>query len=131
MSALRTASPQAQGVIAALGTFAATLHEMAHVRGALLAVELREEIRRRRNMLLLAVAGIALAHMALVFLSVLVAAVFWDTHRLGAIAAMAAFYFAGGAVAFMRLRRAAIDSPVPFAASRRELAEDFAQLGGR
>jgi uncharacterized membrane protein YqjE len=69
--------------------------------------------------------------MALLFLSVLVAAAFWDTHRLGAIAAMAAVYCAGGAAAFIQLRRAAIDSPAPFAASRRELAEDFAQLGGR
>jgi len=117
---------------AALRALATTLHEMAHVRGALLAVELREEIGRRRSMLWLAVAGIALVHMALVFFSVLVAAFFWDTHhRLGAIGAMAALYFAGGAAAFIKLRRAAIDSPAPFAASRRELAEDFAQLVAR
>jgi uncharacterized membrane protein YqjE len=107
------------------------LHEMAHVRGALLAVELREEIRRRRSMLLLAVAGIALLHMALLFSSVLIAAVFWDSHRLGAIAAMVAFYFAGAGAAFLQLRRATIDSPPPFAASRRELTEDLAQLGTR
>jgi hypothetical protein len=44
---------------------------------------------------------------------------------------MVAFYFAGAGAAFLQLRRATIDSPPPFAASRRELTEDLAQLGTR
>lgn len=131
MRTARTVLAEGHGAMDALRALGALLHEMAHVRGALLAVELREEIRRRRSMLLLAVAGIALLHMALLFSSVLIAAFFWDSHRLGAIAAMVAFYFAGAGAAFLQLRRATIDSPPPFAASRRELTEDLAQLGTR
>lgn len=131
MSTPRAQPPEIHGVMDALRAFGATLHEMAQVRGTLLAVELREEIERRKSMVILVVVGIALAHMALLLLSLLVTVAFWDTHRIGAIAAMASLYLGGGALCFARLRRALIASPAPFAASRRELAEDLAQLGAR
>jgi uncharacterized membrane protein YqjE len=128
MSARPAGSPDSGGLLDALRAIGRTLLEMAGVRGALFAVELREEIQRRKSMLVLAVLAIAFLHMAFLLVTLLVAVMFWDTHRLGAIGAMATLYLACGAIAFIRLRLAATASPAPFAATRRELTEDLAQL---
>ena len=61
-------------------------------------------------------------------LTALVAVVFWDTHRVIALAVMAAFYLAFGAVVLVRLRVAVAASPPPFAASLDELHRDLDQL---
>lgn len=127
MSVRPAVTPDAGGVMDALRALVATLQEMVHVRGALVAIELREEVRRRAGMLVLAVAGVALLHAALMLVTLLVAVAFWDSHRMAAIASMAALYAVGGAAAFVWLRHAAATSPPPFASSRRELAEDIAQ----
>jgi len=105
-----------------------TLNEMVRIRGALFAVELREEVERRKHMAVLSALGAAFLHMALVLLSFLVAAVFWDTHRIAAIATLVVVYLACGIAALVRLRAAVAESPPPFAASLRELDEDLAQL---
>lgn len=112
----------------ALRAFGGTLAETACVRGALFAVELREQVERGRHVLLLAVLAIALLHMALVLATFLVAAVFWDTHRIAALGAMAAAYLGCGAAALVRLRVAVAANPAPFAASLGELQEDLAHL---
>ena len=112
----------------ALRTLAGALHDAVLVRGALLRVELREEIERRKQMLLLAALAFALFHMAFLLLSVLVVVVYWDTHRIGAIGALLAFHLAFGLAVFARLRAAVAASPAPLAATLRELGRDLAQL---
>lgn len=121
-------SPAAGGLREALRTMGATLGEMAHVRGALFALELREEVLRRKHMLVLATFGVTALHMALLLITVLVAAIFWDTHRIAAIVAMAALYLACGIAALLRLRANAAASPDPFADTLRELRRDLAAL---
>jgi uncharacterized membrane protein YqjE len=130
MSARPSGSPASGGLMDALRAIGATLGEVVRVRGALFAVELREELQRGKHMLALAVLGVALLHMALVLLTLLVVVVFWDSHRIAAIGAMAALYLAGGAAAFLGLRAKAA-SPAPFAASLGELEEDLARLQPR
>jgi uncharacterized membrane protein YqjE len=129
MSVRPVGSSAPGGLLDALRAFGATLGEIARVRGALLAVELREQVERGRHMLLLFALGIALLHMALVLATFLVAAVFWDTHRIAALGAMAALYLGCGAAALVRLKVAVAASPAPFAASLGELREDLASLG--
>jgi uncharacterized membrane protein YqjE len=124
-------SPASGGLGDALRAIGATLKEIVHVRGALFAVELREEVQRRKDLVVLAALGFVFLHMALLALTVLVAAMFWDTHRLAAIASMAALYLACGAGALIQLRARVAASPAPFAASLSELSEDLAQLGAR
>jgi uncharacterized membrane protein YqjE len=114
--------------MAALRAIGATLNEAVRVRGALFYVELREEARRGRNMLALALIGAAFLHIALSLAAVLVAAVFWDTHRVEAIGLVALLYAACGGAALARLRAEALGSPAPFEASRAELARDLADL---
>jgi uncharacterized membrane protein YqjE len=118
-----------RGLAEALRAMGATLGEIVRVRGALLGLEAREELQRRQHMLVLAVAGAVLLHMALLLVSLLVVAAFWDGNRLLAIGGMAVFYAACAGVAVMRLRHQVATSPEPFAASLRELERDFAAMG--
>jgi uncharacterized membrane protein YqjE len=122
------AEPASPGLLQALLALGATLNEALRIRGALFAVELREEVERRRQMLILAALGFAFLHTALLVGSLFVVAIFWDTHRLAAIGAMAAVYLACGAAAIMRLRQKAAASPAPFAATLGELEQDLAQM---
>jgi uncharacterized membrane protein YqjE len=115
-------------LLAALRAVGATLGEMFRVRGALFEVELREEVGRRKRTLLLAALGFAFLHTALLLLSVFVAVVFWDTHRVAAIGGMTVLYLALGAAALIRLRVEAAASPSPFAATLAELDRDLSGL---
>ncbi len=96
------------------------------VRGALFALEVREELRRRERMVVLAVVAATFLHLALLLVSGLVAAAFWDTDRRVAIGVMVALYGAVGLAAALKLRAALSANPDPFAATRRELERDFA-----
>jgi uncharacterized membrane protein YqjE len=129
MSARPLGSPASGGLLDALRALGGTLNEIVRVRGALFAVELREEVERRKHRLLLVAIGATCLHMALVLLTILVAAVFWDTHRIAALGAMAALYLGCGAAAFLRLRAEVAASPAPFAVSMSELGRDFAEFG--
>jgi uncharacterized membrane protein YqjE len=106
----------------------ATVTEILQTRGALFAVELREEIERRKRMLALAAVGFAFLHTALLLATLLVAAVFWDTHRVAAIAAMAVLYLGCGIATLRRLTAQAESSPAPFAATLGELEQDLASV---
>jgi uncharacterized membrane protein YqjE len=98
------------------------------VRGSLFAVELREEVERRRQMLVLVAFAFVFLHTALLVVSLLVAVTFWDTYRVAAIAAMAIVYLACGAAAIIRLRARIAASPDPFSATLGELRRDLAEL---
>ncbi|MCM2329567.1 MAG: phage holin family protein [Lysobacter sp.] len=128
MSAGPAGQPAAGGLVQALRALGATLHEAVRVRGALLRVELSEEIERRKRTLILAALAFAALHTAFLLLNALVVAAFWDTHRLAALAALAGLDLACGFALLARLRAAAAASPAPFAASFAELERDFAPL---
>ena len=117
-----------RGLLDALRVMGGTLNEILQTRAALVSVELREEIERRKRMLALAALGFAFLHMALLLATLLVTVVFWDTHRVAAIGAMTVLYLACGAVAVKRLRDEALASPAPFAASLAEVERDLASM---
>jgi uncharacterized membrane protein YqjE len=121
-------SPASGGLLGALRAMGATLGEAARIRSTLLGVEFREEVERRKHMLLLAALAAAFLQMALLLLAILVAVAFWDTHRVEAIGIMTALYLAFGAAALVRLRTAVARSPAPFAATLGELDKDLAVL---
>lgn len=128
MSVRPTDTPVPGGLLGALRAMGATLGEAARVRGALLGIEIREELERRKHMLVLATLAVAFLHMAFLLLSLFVAVVFWDTHRVEAIGLMATLYLVFGAAALFRLRLAVATSPAPFAATLGELDRDLADL---
>ena len=116
------------GLLEALRAIGVTLGDMACVRGALLSIEVREELERRKQLAILATAGTLVLHTGLLLCTALVAAFFWDTHRLAAIATMTLLYVAGGAGLLLKARRDAANAPPPFAATLRELGEDLRAL---
>ena len=118
-------SPHASPLREAISAVAGSLRETARVRLALLAVELRIETDRRVAWLAGAVVAAVLLHTALLLATFLAIAAFWDTHRLGAIAGMAALYAACGAGAILWLRSAVRGAPQAFSGSRAELARDL------
>lgn len=116
------------GLLAALRAMRATLGEAACVRGSLFAIELREEIERRKQMLALGALAFALLHTAFLLLTALVAVAFWDTHRVAAVGSMAIAYVALGAGTLLLLRSRLAAGSAPFAGTLGELERDFAQL---
>jgi uncharacterized membrane protein YqjE len=128
MGARLPASPAAGGLFDALRAIGATLADMACLRGALASVELREEIERRKQLLALAIGGALFLHTAFLLLTVAVASLFWDTHRMAALGTMIALYLAIGAGLFLRMRLDAAAAPQPFAATLHELGEDIRAL---
>jgi uncharacterized membrane protein YqjE len=116
------------GLTSALRNVAGTLNEILRIRGALFAVELGEEVERRKRLLILAALAFAFFHTALLLFTLFIAVVFWDTHRIAATGAMAALYLGFGAAAIMRFRLESAASPPAFAASLGELDRDLSGL---
>jgi len=128
MNARDTATPAPIGLLAALRAFGATLCEAAGIRGSLFAIELREEVERRKAMLLLVAASVVCLHMALLLVTALVVIAFWETNRAAAVGGLAALFLGLGVAALAVLRARIAASPVPFAATRDELERDLEQL---
>lgn len=103
---------------------------LARVRLELLAVELQEESRRQKRMLRLAVLAALLLAAGLLAVAVLVVVVFWDTHRVAALAAVCAAYLGAGGWALARLLDVMRNAPPPFSATLAEFERDLEMLKG-
>lgn len=113
-----------EGALASLRTLGATLAEAAGTRVELAIVELREEGERRKGFLALAFVGAVFLAMGLLLAAFFVVVLFWDTHRVAAIAAVTLLYVAIGVGSLLHLRAKARAAPPPFEATLRELAAD-------
>ncbi len=122
---------QGRGAGASLRSLGATLVELVGTRAELAVVELREEGERRKEMLVLALAGALFLALALLLAAFFIVLLFWDSHRLAALGAVTIAYLAIAGVAFSRLRAKARASPPPFEATLRELAADVEALRGK
>lgn len=109
MSGIDPVAPAPGGLFDSLRALTATLAAMAQTRVALFGTELEEEIDRIAVMLLGAMIALALASLAALFVALLVVALYWDTHRVGSIAAVAGTFVAlagaAGLVVFFNARR--------------------------
>ena len=105
----------------------AALVGLLGTRVELLGVELREEALRLQHMLVLGVVAAFVLGAALVPAGVLVAVIFWETHRVLALAGVTGVYALVGAGALMRLRSSAYGTG-PFNATLQELQADLQAL---
>jgi len=80
------------------------LLEGGEMRLRLAVLELEEERARLFDLFLLAGLSLSLAVLGLAFVGVFVIAFWWESHRLSAIAAVAAVFLVGAAFAAWRLR---------------------------
>lgn len=94
----------------------------------LLGIELREEALYLQRSLVLGIVAAFLLGGALVVAGVLVATVFWDSHRLLALGGVAAFYAVAGVAGLARLRSSVLGRPPPFDTTVRELEADLRAL---
>jgi uncharacterized membrane protein YqjE len=112
------------GFASALSGIAATAVALLRTRLELATVEFEEERERVKSMLALIVVATVFACFAVITLSALVIAWFWDSHPLAAIAGVAIFHalIAGGAL--LALKQLAQAHVRPFASTLAELERD-------
>lgn len=118
-----------EGLQDKLQALATTVARILQTRGALFALELHEEIHRRKQALLLAVLAVASLHMALLGVTALLVTLFWDTHRVAAIAALTAVYLACALALGLALRARLARFPAPFEATMAEFGRDILAVG--
>jgi len=97
-------------------------------RFELIGIELREEILYLQRVLILGIVAAFLLGGALVVAGGLIAAAFWDTHRLLALGAVAALYAIVAAICLLRVRSSLQQRALPFDATVRELEADLRAL---
>jgi uncharacterized membrane protein YqjE len=119
----------AGGISGAFSQLVASVVALVRTRLELVTIEFEEERERAKSILILSVVAAVFLSLAVITLSALVLAAYWDTHPLLAILAMAVFYGAVGAGALAILSRR--ERPRPFAATLAELERDSDSLRGK
>lgn len=120
-----------RGLFASLKRLAGTLLATLHTRLELLSTEAEERALQLARGLLLAVAALIVGAVGVLVATVFVIALFWDTYRLPAIAAVALIYLVASIVLARRAQRAWRGQPRLFAATLAELAKDREALRSR
>jgi uncharacterized membrane protein YqjE len=116
------------GIVRSARRMLAILVSMTRTRLNLLAVELIQEKSRIWQMLVLTALALIFASMALLALSLLVVAAFWEENRLLAIGCLSAFYVVATIVTLVVLRQKAKAGSDLFAGTLSEFSKDSAAL---
>ena len=125
-------SPAAgKGLFDSLKGLAATLIAIAHTRLDLLSTDLEEERARLASVLVMLFVALFCLGVGVLLLAILVAVVFWDSHRLMALAGLTGVFLAGGLAALGFARHKLKTKPRLFAASLAELSRDRQHLMDR
>ena len=122
------AAPSAGGVKSALARLAESAVGLLRTRAELAGVELAEERERLLRRLALLVTGIVVVSLAALFVGAFLVVLFWDTHRLGAIAVVALLYALAGGLLIGKAKAIGDQAPPPFAATLAEVEKDRARL---
>lgn len=116
------------GLLGSARRLLSTLTSIASTRLELLANELQEERLRLTQMLFFALAALFCFGMGVLLLTVFIVVLFWDDHRLAAIAVLGLLFFAAGTLLAVSLRSKAAERSPLFSASLAELARDRQHL---
>ena len=116
-----------RGALARMG--AATLI-LLRTRLDLASVEFAEERERAKTRVILIAVAVVFLAFAVLAASALVVVVFWDTHRVAAVAAVTLLHLAIGVGALLRLQAELKTGQAPFAATLAELERDRDWLAG-
>jgi len=120
---METGAPVA-GWLGSLRRFADGLLASAQDRLQLLAIELNEEKLRLIQIQIWIAAIVALGFLALIFSSLVLLVIFWDTARVPIAIGLALTYGGSLAAAVIGFRRFLARQPKPFAATLGELQKD-------
>jgi uncharacterized membrane protein YqjE len=118
------------GILQSLRRLASTGLALVITRGELAAVELAAARGQIARWALAALVGAVLLLAALLSISLLVAAVFWESYRWQAIGALALAYSLAGTWLVLKVMREVRAAPPLLSATLAELARDRAALAG-
>ena len=121
---METRAPGSSGLLGSLRGFADGLIGSAHDRLELLAVELHEEKHRLIQIFIWISAIVFLAMLALVFASLAIVVLWWESARVAVVCTLAIVYAAALVGAVVGFRNYLKRQPKPFAATLSELRED-------
>ncbi len=115
---------------AAVGRIAAGVLDMAHTRLELATLELQQEWQRMLGYLAATLMAVLLGAAALMLAALFVILLFWDSHRLAAVGAMAALFALAGAAIWLKARAGFAARPQLLSATLAELRNDVAFVTG-
>lgn len=115
-------------VLVSAKNFVGTLIAIIGTRLEIAASELEEERLRLSELMAWAAFTLLFATLGLIFLSLLVVAVFWDEHRLAALGAITVLYVVLAAAAGLQLRKRLEHKSKLFSVTVEELRKDQAGL---
>jgi len=116
--------PGTSGILGSLRNLADGLMGSLHDRLELLAIELKEEKVRLIQIFIWISAVMILALLAVIFTSLAVVVVWWETARVTVVFSLAGFYIVAFLGVVMAFRRYLNAQPKPFATTLGELQED-------
>jgi len=119
---------EAKGFFHSLRTLFGTFLDLVQTRLELALTELEEEQQRLKRTALLAVMALFFASLGVIFLTLLVVMLFWDSHRIWVLGGFSLLYLALGAGAGLLLRRQTQSRPKLFSSTLAELAKDRSHL---
>lgn len=123
--------PGRGGLLGSAGRLLDTVISILGTRLELASIELQEEGVRLVRIVVLACLALLSLVLTLLLLTLLIVVVFWDTHRLEALGAATALYFALTLICVWMLRRRACRRAPLLAATVAELRKDCERLGMR
>ena len=119
------------GLFDSLTALAATLVAIAKTRLELLSTDFEEDRQHLISLLVMVLAALFFLTVGVVLATLLLVAVFWDTHRLLVLGSLAGFFLAAGVAAFAYAIHKAKAKPRLFASSLSELVKDQQHLANR
>ncbi|MGZ8262288.1 MAG: phage holin family protein [Methylotenera sp.] len=117
-----------EGLFASLKNLATTLVAIVHTRLDLLSTDLEEGRQRLVSLMVLTFVSLFCIFIGVVLLAILIAVVFWDSHRLLALSALSGTFLIAGAILGGLAIRTLKTMPRMFEASLAELSKDHQQL---
>lgn len=121
-----THAPGPSGLLGSLRGFADGLLGSVHDRVELLSIELQEEKHRLVQTFIWISAIVVTGILAIIFASLALVFVFWDTARLAVIVGLAGVYCVALVTVVISFRRYLARQPAPFAGTLGELQQDRA-----
>ena len=117
-----------RGFLGSIKALLGALLDLLQTRVELISTELEEEQQRLKETALLAIIALFFASLGIVFLTLLVVAIFWESHRLYVLGGFALLYLALGLIAGLIMRKKVRSKPRLFSATLSELAKDREHL---
>lgn len=120
---------KSKGLLASLGGLAASLVAIAHTRLDMLALDIEEGRDYVLSLLVLGLVGLFCLGVGVILATILMVAIFWDTHRFLVLGSLTGFFLVAGLVAWGVIMQKTKVKPRLFAGSLSELLKDRQHLG--